>query len=241
MKAVAPVVLLRKFQALADARLRRCLVADTLAELTPRSIAEFLEHLLDRLDSPEIRAVYLDAAMALLDPAILPEEDRAAVRRVLEAEPDHPVSALLSDVIGTSAPPRAIPPGYDLEEMPLGVRKAHARRRDRDLLSRLAADPDPGVIAILLGNPFVTEVEVLKVASLRPQNAETFRVVLASARFGVREAVIAALVQNPWCPVRIALAVLPLVSAARLRAVHSSPRLDAGLRDAAKVLLARRA
>ncbi len=240
MKVVAPVALLRKFQALADARLRRRLVADTLAELEPRSTAQFLEHLLEGLDLPELRALYLDAALALLDPAILSEELRAAVRLVLEAEPGHPVSVLLSQVVGTSAPPRARPPGYDLEEMPLGVRKAHARRRDRDMLSRLAADPDPSVIAILLDNPFVTEVEVLKVASLRPQNSAIFGVVVTSTRFGVRESVIAALVQNPWCPVRMALALLPLVSAARLRAVQSSPRLDPRLHDAAKVLLSRR-
>ena len=56
MKAVAPVALLRKFQALADARLRRRLVADTLAGLEPRSIAQFLEHLLQQ-QSIQVRAV----------------------------------------------------------------------------------------------------------------------------------------------------------------------------------------
>jgi hypothetical protein len=79
------------------------------------------------------------------------------------------------------------------------------------MLRLLCSDPEPSVLRILLANPRLTEEEVLRIASRRPQVPPAFLEVLLSARFGVRETVQAAMVLNPWCPVRLGLAVLPLL------------------------------
>ena len=125
---------------------------------------------------------------------------------------------------------------YVLEDVALGLRKARARQRSRDLLRQITADPDPSVIRILLTNPLVAETEAIRIASRRPQTVDTFLALLESPRFGVRESVQSAMAQNPWCPVRIALAVLPLLSKQHLAEVVGSPTLDDRVRSAAKAL-----
>ena len=216
-----PRALLRRFLALGDPTIRRKAVRDTIAGLDAASIKHLLTHLIDRRTDPDVRPVWLDAALALLDDALLPADVRADLcARVA----DVPVLRVAGGIPSPAAGP-APTPTYDLEDVPLGWRKARARRRDRDTLNRLADAPDQEVLRILLDNPVVTESNAIRVATRRFQSPEGFRVVLSS-RFGTREQVMAAVVENPACPVRLALAVLPMLARPRRAEVATSPRLD---------------
>jgi hypothetical protein len=182
-----------------------------------------------------VRSLWLDAALVLLDPSCLTVTLREDARHAAAVPDGHPLAGLMSDIVGR--PPRAERAApRDLDDQPLGVRKARARLRNRDAIRRLATDPDAGVIAVLVENPISTEAEALRIASLRPQTPAIFDVLLASPRFGVRETVLAAMAQNPWCPLRVALAALPLLTRPHLRDVSEATRLDARLRKAATVL-----
>ena len=60
---------------------------------------------------------------------------------------------------------------------------------------------------------------------------------LRSPRFGVRESVQASIVLNPWCPVRVALAAVPLLSRKRLLEVAGSSQLDDRVRAGASAMV----
>lgn len=236
-QSVLPHAIRRRLSALPEERLRRALLREALPALDDASLALFIAHLVSEVHDPEVRSVYLDVVLVLLDGNGLPA-DRAdrVVARLRDSDPIAVVSALLREMDDAPAPSATTRLLYEFEEVPLGVRKARARLPDRDLLRRLLSDPDPAVIAILADNPRATEADLLVVASRRPQTKGTFGVILASRRFGMRPAIQTAIVLNPWCPVRIALACLPLASAAVRREIAVSSRADPRLREAAASL-----
>src|SRR5258705_11004519 len=65
----------------------------------------------------------------------------------------------------------------------LGERRALARTHDRDLLARLATDPDSTVIKHVLQNGRCTEREVLLAASRRPQRVEVLEEIFRTRRW----------------------------------------------------------
>jgi hypothetical protein len=122
----------------------------------------------------------------------------------------------------------------------LGERKSVARTRDRQLLLRVLRDPHPDVIRILLGNPHLTETDVIRLCAQRPIQAEVLREVCTSPRWVIRPGVRVALVKNPHLPVPLALRFVPQLGSTELRAIVGSPELDARLRDACATALAPR-
>jgi len=230
---VLPTAFVRKFRSLGDLSIRRGLIANTLGNADAPSIARFLGYLLTRMDSDGIRPLYLDTITAILAPNALSRELRRDVYCRLADDRFAPVYLFLSDVIDPR--PRTVSREfpYELEDEALGVRKSKARSSNLDTLKLVSADPDPEVIRILLDNPMVTGDLSLKVASLRPQNRASFLVMLSNPRFGIREIIQAAIVQNPFCPIRLAAATVPLLSRRHQDQVHESPSLDPRVRDAA--------
>src|SRR5207237_7983839 len=97
-----------------------------------------------------------------------------------------------------------------------GERKAMARGRNADVLSRLATDHDPAVVRNLLENPRCTEREALLAASRRPARAVVLQEVFRSRKWGVNRRVRKAPAQNPYSP-----PVLP-VQALSQGATHES-------------------
>jgi hypothetical protein len=105
----------------------------------------------------------------------------------------------------------------------LGERKALARKNDRQLIAKVLRDPHPDVIRILLGNPGLTDTDVVLLCARRPGATEVLREVFRSLRWVGREPVRVALALNPWTPLDIALQVAPLLRAPDLRrASHSA-------------------
>lgn len=113
----------------------------------------------------------------------------------------------------------------------LGERKSLARTRDRDLLARVLRDPHPDVIRILLGNPTLTEVDVVRLCARRPIPDEVLREVFRCTRWIVRYRVRRSLVKNPFTPIDIALQLAAHLTAPDARAVVESPELSLPVRD----------
>jgi len=108
----------------------------------------------------------------------------------------------------------------------LGERKSVARTHDRDLLTRVVRDPHPDVMRILLGNPSLTEFDVLRAASARPVASDVLRTIYLSARWIKRQAIQSALVLNPYCPRDVALFLVPLLSRSDARRALEVAGLD---------------
>jgi hypothetical protein len=118
----------------------------------------------------------------------------------------------------------------------LGERKQLARGGRRDLLDRLLRDPEPQVIRTLLGNPRLTERDVIVIAARRPTLAELQREVFAARRWVARYRVKRALVLNPYTPTDLAIRLLPFLREPDRQLVASDAELPVALREAAREL-----
>jgi hypothetical protein len=114
----------------------------------------------------------------------------------------------------------------------LGERKSLARGRDRQLLARVLRDPHPDVVRILLGNPYLTAVDVVRLCARRPCSPEVLREVFRSPRWMTRPEVRLALIKNPSLPIDLALSLVPHLRANEAREVGAAFDLPASLREA---------
>lgn len=122
----------------------------------------------------------------------------------------------------------------------LGERKALARGRDRFMLDRLLRDPHPQVIRNILGNPRITEDDVVRLAARRPTFPDVQAEIAKSPRWGVRQRVRLALVQNPFTPPAISVPLLPLLVRGELFQVLDATDIPPIVRAGAVELLERR-
>ena len=114
----------------------------------------------------------------------------------------------------------------------LGERKALARRTDRNVIRRALRDHHPSVVAILLGNPILTEDDVVRLCAQRPIEAETLRAVFRNTKWIVRYRVKLTLVKNPHTPLEIALSLCAHLQASDAHDVAESPELHGAVRKA---------
>ena len=115
----------------------------------------------------------------------------------------------------------------------LGERKSLARGSDRQLLQQAVRDPHPGVTQIILKNPKLLEVDVVRLCARRPINGETTRVVFQSIRWMVRYAVRSAIIRNPFSPTDLALQTVVHLTSSDAREVMNSPDLSDLVREGA--------
>ena len=175
----------------------------------------------------------LPLALALAEPELEPHRQRAA--RIAAERNLVGVAELLGGESGDELPDVGelrVPDFGFGRPLTLGERKTLARRRDRTLLARVLQDPSPAVIEILLRNPSLTELDVVRLAARRPIDPETLRVIFRSVRWAVRYPVRRALVQNPYCPLDLALRMALLLNASDARILAASPGLRPPLREA---------
>ncbi|MEE2785715.1 MAG: hypothetical protein VX589_00135 [Myxococcota bacterium] len=125
-------------------------------------------------------------------------------------------------------------------EVTLGERRAMARGHDRMILERLFTDPDHRVIRHLLINPRIRETDVLNIASRRPVGQAVLLEVFRQDRWIASPRVREALVQNPYCPVPIALALITVLDEPGLRQVIAARAVHPLVRSSARALLRRR-
>ncbi|MFZ5866818.1 MAG: hypothetical protein ACOYXY_13125 [Thermodesulfobacteriota bacterium] len=115
--------------------------------------------------------------------------------------------------------------GPDLRDIPLGVRKALARKPDFRSIERLARDPDPRVIRNLLKNPKLTERLVIGIAATRPGNADVLEEIYNHPKWIARYDVKKTLVMNPHTPLSIALKLLVFMKLPDLEEILEVPNL----------------
>ena len=232
--------LARSLASLEAGDLRARKAAELLVELEPGLAVDLLSELLRRAgarNDPEAAA--LEGLLRAVR-ELLPEERIDQLFRA--AEDDLEVQALFAR---TSA---ARSFDHDREEWidremrarTLGERRALARTQDRDLLARLAADPDPTVVKHILQNPRCTEREVLVAASRRPQRAEVLEEIFRSRRWSANRSVRRALALNPYSPPSLASAALALLTAPDLREIAANLTIAPEVRVQARRLLGNR-
>jgi hypothetical protein len=220
--------------------LRAHKAAAVLAELSAPDAVNLIGALIrgaDRRSDPEAAALegLLRAVRDLLDAARAREIFQAAAY-------DPEVQALFA----RTEPARNF--DHDREEWidremrarTLGERRALARTQDRDLLARLATDPDPTVVKHVLQNARCTEREVLLAASRRPQRADVLEEIFRSRRWSSNRRVRRSLALNPYSPPALAAAALALLTAPDLREVAADQTISPDVRVQARRLLATR-
>jgi hypothetical protein len=202
-----------------------------LVRLSADDIAELLEMAVDgsELKAPPHPELLLALTLALAD---VPDV-RQAIVRAAAARGLMRVVQLLSRRDAQETPSRTHNARNGLDDsrpLTLGERKALARKRDRRLIARAIRDPDPAVIGILLGNPALTEEDVVRLCARRPVSAEVLRSVFRSTRWIVRYRVRRAIVLNPHTPLDVSLPLAVQLSGPDARLVMESTELAPELR-----------
>lgn len=119
----------------------------------------------------------------------------------------------------------------------LGERKSLARTHDRTLIQRVVQDPHPEVVRILLGNPSLTEHDVVRICAARPNDSQVLQTVYRNRRWVVRYRPRNAIVRNPDTPVDIALLLAPLLRRPELREAATSSELAPTVRLSCRTIL----
>lgn len=177
----------------------------------------------------------LSLSLALCDAALL-DVRRDATQ--LAGERGLHLLAELLRVREADLPSQALPvPDFGgSRPLTLGERKSLARRRDRGVIARVARDPHPLVVRILLGNPALTEADVVQIASRRPIDPQSLVQIVRAPRWAVRYRVRLAIIQNPACPLDVALLLLPHVTTPDLGTLEASPDLRPTILEVARQL-----
>jgi hypothetical protein len=229
--------LLTLLVALADPELRLHRFGEHLAARSTDEAAWVLAYVHEKVARGDGRAQR--AAVGLLDKGrlarVFPTEQLCAVAERLR-ERGHAGAALFGhDPARATTDDEVVPRPTE----PVGYRISLARRALTGALERLLLDPDPRVVRVLLGNPRLTEADVVKLASSRRANAEVLDTVAQDDRWIVRYRVKVALANNPGTPTRVVLSLLPYLMRQDLREVSGSATRPE-VRDHAASLMALR-
>jgi hypothetical protein len=125
-------------------------------------------------------------------------------------------------------------------DLTVGERRSLARKPHRAKFDRLLMDPHPLVLRQLLGNPKLTENDVVTLAAQRPARASTLKTLAEFPDWIVRTRVRMTMIFNPLTPSSIAVPLTALATRPELIEVSDSPPLHVVLRAVAQELLERR-
>lgn len=221
-----------KLAALPERSMRMARLRELLMRRTAREAAWLLDALATagRAGGPPFDLGLL-AAVDLTSGDALPDSFRQAVFEAARSDQLHACEELLlsepTSADEGAAAPRPLVPGT--RPLTLGERKSLARSWRRDVIERLLADPHEEVVALLLGNPHVTQEDILKIATSRRSSPGVLNLVLGARRWGVDPRVRRALVRNPNLPVPMALRLVGLLNRAELRELARDPHLPPSL------------
>jgi hypothetical protein len=124
-------------------------------------------------------------------------------------------------------------------DLTVGERRSLARAPHRGKFDRLLLDPHPLVLRQLLGNPKLTENDVVKLAARRPARASSLNTLVEFPDWIVRTRVRMTLISNPMTPSRIAVPLTALATRPELAEIAENPSLHVVLRVLAQELLDR--
>lgn len=223
---------------IADPELRLHRFGEHLKARTAEEAAWTIAELWDRVAAGE--RVAQTICLGLLDARrlarVLEADHLKGAQAVLEAN-GHVSAGLFSQ-----AKPRRDPQDDETvprPKEPVGFRISLARQPVARVLDRLLFDPDARVVRTILGNPRLTEAEVVKLAASRRAAPEVLEVIAQDDRWIARYPVKVALANNPTSPLRVVLGLLPYLLRQDLRAVAAGSS-RAEVREQASSLLSQR-
>ncbi len=233
--------LARRLEGVEDASQRALLLREFVDAEDATEAVKALRCLVVEVLFGNLRAVWLAIARGLFSGELPYDVMGGLYRAAVELGFDEMRHLLIAgDVAFKRAVDGEFPRDEVLESLTLGERKAKARTYDANMLARLVYDSDPGVIRILLNNPRVTEAHVLRLAARRPNRGVMLHEIAMSPRWLVRPAIQRALMLNPYSPVRLTVALLPLLSPPELNEVGEDRGLHRLIGATARQLLALR-
>jgi len=232
--------LARRLAVLPEPAMREAVLAESLATGPPDDLVPMLAEVVarGRAGGPpfDLALLALGALLSAAEP--LTYERRAALYAVARDGGFYDLADLF---LSAGALPEASAPAplnLDGRTLTLGERKSLARGGRREMLDRLMRDPAAPVIRILLGNPRLTERDVVTIAARRPQLPEIQHEIARARRWVSRYSVKLALVLNPYTPTDLAVRLLGLLQAPELRQVATEGALSEIVRAAARRRLA---
>ncbi len=234
----------RVLLSLADVTLRVGWLRSHLGELRDTEAADVLSSLCEdgeRAD-PASREALLVVAMLLAADGDSPFVERlrqhADERRLLS------LARLLrrSGDGALSGRSRSEPPVPDYgtgRELTVGERRSLARSNNRRVLEKLLRDPHPLVLQQLLGNPRLTEDDIVRLVARRPLHSAIVETLVESPRWLRRPRVRLTLLLNPGTPEPVSMPLLAVCTRCELLEVVHGVDAPLTLRGAAQELLER--
>jgi hypothetical protein len=229
--------ILRVTRSLVDPALRASYLTDLLLTTDIAPLARVLDSLCARAEQAEEPP--REVLVSLVD-ALNAEGAEAVVQRLREEAAGESLLALERLIRQPVAPLRAsqAPPADEERQLDrgrgrpltLGERKALARRPNRETLEKLLLDPHPQVIRGLLRNPRLTEDDVVRLASRRPNNESVLAEIARSTRWIHRARVRLAIILNPSTPIEIAGPISGLLVRQELRLVAEATHVSRAIR-----------
>ena len=188
--------------------MRAAILRERLQQASPDMLSHFVQVLYEHRSShPHFHELWSAFCRILdddlLDHALLD----AATERLRHQGLSHLARMFVQESWKGRGQMRPITPGGRM--LTLGERKALARKTDRRLLDRLAQDPDPRVVRIVLTNPKTVERDVIRIAASRNAAPAVLSEIARSSRWKNRHAVIRALLFNPNTPAESKMRLLP--------------------------------
>ena len=229
---------------LPDVTLRVGWLRAHLGELRDGDAAEILNSLCEDGEraNPDSREALLIVAMLLAQ-----NGDSPFVERLRQhAEERHLLSLLRLLRRGAEGPgagrSRSEPPVPDYgagRELTVGERRSLARSSNRKVLEKLLRDPHPLVLKQLLGNPRLTEDDIVRLAARRPLSAAIVETLADSPRWLRRPRVRLTLLLNPGTPEAVSMPLLAVCTRCDLLEVVHGVDAPLALRGSAQELLER--
>jgi hypothetical protein len=235
--------LLSDISALPEERMRLALLCKTLSALAPEVSASLLDAIYDR--DPEDKQAAIVRSLMVDDDAVHGLVGDAAYNSIYLAALRCGFTRV-SRLFTEFEPHKKGVSGYEEEEfikmerLTLGERRALSKSQLKKKLDMLLSDPDPVVIGNLLNNPRITEREVLKIASKRPNSARILKLLALHSKWSKRYDVARAVTLNPYTLPRVSIALVEKMLAQDLSAISDDRTLHPEVRDAAKNLLLNR-
>ncbi len=237
----------QRLRVITDTAVRRRALIDLMRTAEPAVMVlaadDLLRMAVGRTDDAEVSGVLaaLVAACAEVD-----YQTRASLYGLARERGAAHLAQVLLDASPRTAEPgqvaRQLAPERPLRSqsrpLTLGERKTVARTHRRDLILQIRRDPHPDVVTILLGNPHLTEADVVTMAAARPAVPASLALIAASPRWSPRVAVRRALAFNPHTPVHVAVRVVTTLGPADWRDLDLDPGLRPELRAHLQALLA---
>lgn len=127
-----------------------------------------------------------------------------------------------------------------MEQRTLGERRALSKSNLKKNIEMLLTDPDPIVVTNLLNNPRITEREVLKIASKRPNSGQILKLLALHGKWSKRYEVAKAVTLNPYTLPRVSIALLEKMLTQDLKAIAEDGTIHPEVRAAAKDLFSSR-